>query len=70
MAIEKHAGLQQIVCECGASQARTYQADEFDVMVSDARTARWSIQRVAGEWTHTCPDCVEATRGKPQSRLF
>lgn len=68
--IERHAGLQQIVCDCGVSQPRTYQADEFDVMVSDARAAGWSIQRIAGEWTHTCPDCRESTRPKPQGRLL
>ncbi|WP_181182623.1 hypothetical protein [Mesorhizobium sp. B3-1-9] len=49
MAIEKHAGLQQIVCECGAAQRRTYQADEFDVMVSDARSEGFVIAKVVGE---------------------
>ncbi|MDG4903160.1 hypothetical protein P9279_21870 [Mesorhizobium sp. WSM4962] len=68
--IERYSGQQQIVCECGASQPRTYQSDEFDVMVSDARHHGWSIQRLAGEWTHTCPDCVEAARRKPQGRLL
>lgn len=70
MSIEKHAGLQQLVCDCGISQPRSYQSDEFDVMVADARAAGWSIQRVAGEWTHTCPDCRESARTKPQGRLL
>lgn len=68
MAIEKHAGLQQIVCECGASQRGTYQADEFDVMVSDARGEGFVIAKVAGEWTHTCQDC--AAPGRKQRRLL
>lgn len=66
--IEKHAGQQQIVCECGASQTRTYQADEFDVMVSDARREDFVITKVAGEWQHTCQDCARPSRA--QRRLL
>ncbi|RUV71010.1 MAG: hypothetical protein EOR30_19000 [Mesorhizobium sp.] len=66
--IERHAGQQQIVCECGAAQRRTYQADEFDVMVSDARAEGFVIAKVSGEWTHTCQDC--ATPGRKQRRLL
>lgn len=62
--IERHAGLQQIVCECGASQTRTYQADEFDVMVSDARREGFVIAKVAGEWQHTCQDCSRPSRAQ------
>lgn len=68
MAIERHAGLSQIVCECGASQRRTYAADEFDIMVSDARGEGFVIARVSGEWTHTCQDC--ARPGARQRRLL
>lgn len=66
--IEKEAGLQQIVCECGTSQRRTYQADEFDVMISDARGEGFVITKVAGEWVHTCQSC--ATPGRKQGRLL
>lgn len=66
--IEKHSGLQQIVCECGVSQRRTYQADEFDVMLADARDEGFIIAKVAGEWTHTCEACVRP--GRKQGRLL
>lgn len=66
--IERHAGLMQIVCACGASQRRTYQTDEFDVMVSDARAEGFVIAKVAGEWQHTCQDC--ARPGQKQRRLL
>jgi hypothetical protein len=36
-----------------ASQTRTFQADEFDLMVSDARRDGFVITKVAGEWHHT-----------------
>ncbi|MER9471029.1 hypothetical protein [Mesorhizobium sp. M0520] len=62
--IERHSGLQQIVCECGTSQSRTYQADDFDVMVSDARREGFVIVKVAGQWQHTCQDCARPARAQ------
>jgi len=71
MTIERHAGQQQIVCdECTASQPRTYFPDAFDVMLADARAAGWAVQKVASEWTHTCPDCRERSRPKRQGSLL
>ncbi|RWP31766.1 hypothetical protein [Mesorhizobium sp.] len=66
--IEKHSGLQQIVCECGASQTKTYKADEFDVMVSGARREGFVITKVSGEWQHTCQDRSRPARA--QRRLL
>ena len=66
--IEKHSGLQQIVCECGFAQSRTYEADEFDVMVADARREGFVITKSAGEWTHTCDTCARPLRD--QRRLL
>lgn len=62
--IEKEAGQMQIVCECGTAQTRTYLADEFDVMVSDARREGFVIAKVAGEWQHTCQDCSRPARSQ------
>jgi hypothetical protein len=59
--IECYAGQMQIVCECGVSQRDTYAADEFDMMVSDARHDGWAIQNIAGIWEHACPDCAAKT---------
>lgn len=36
----------QLCCDtCPASYPNTYAADEFDVMIADARTAGWSIRK-------------------------
>jgi hypothetical protein len=70
MTVEKHAGRQQIVCECGMSQPQTYAADDFAIMVVDAKADGWIIAKSAGEWTHTCPDCASsAGRGRRGSLL-
>jgi hypothetical protein len=66
--IERHSGQMQIVCECGTAQRRTYKADEFDVMVSDARAEGFVIIKVAGEWQHSCEAC--ARPGRKQGRLL
>jgi hypothetical protein len=67
--IERHAGQQQLVCDCGFAQRRSYAGDEFDVMIADAKADGWAIQKVAGEWTHACPDCREAACPKRGSLL-
>lgn len=68
MAIEREAGLQHLVCDCGSSQRRTYERDEFDVMIADAKGDGWIISRAGGEWQHTCPDC--AAQPRRQARLL
>lgn len=67
--IERHSGKVQILCgECGYAQHRTYEPDEFDVMVSDARDEGFVITKVAGEWQHTCEPCARPNR--KQRRLL
>lgn len=60
--IERYSGMMQLVCECGVSQPRTYEADEFSVMVSDAKDDGWRITKEDDEWVHTCPDCLSRRR--------
>lgn len=44
--IARHANRMQICCDsCPASYPNTYAAEDFDVMVADARTAGWSIRK-------------------------
>lgn len=31
----------------------------FQQMVSHVKDNDWSIKKIDGEWTHTCPDCQE-----------
>lgn len=68
--IERHAGRQQLVCDCGFAQRRSYEADEFDVMIADAKAEGWAIQKVAGDWTHTCPACAESARRPARGGLI
>lgn len=69
--IEHHAGRQQLVCNgCDFAHPKTYERDEFDVMIADARAAGWAIQKVAGAWQHTCPDCCERARPRRQGSLL
>ena len=70
MTIERHAGRQQLVCDCGFAQPKTYERDEFDAMLLDAREAGWTVGKIAGAWTHACPACVETARPKRQGRLI
>jgi len=70
MSIERHAGRRQIVCDCGMAQRNTYAADEFDVMVSDAKAEGFVIEKVAGEWQHSCPSCAETARRSKPGRLL
>lgn len=62
MTIERQDGLMQIVCECGIAQVETYDPSDFDVMISDAKAEGFVIQKIDGEWRHTCPVCVDAAR--------
>lgn len=58
MSIERFGHEQQIVCdECGEVQKRTYDAGDFDVMVSDAKLDRWRIRKGKEGWEHYCPGC-------------
>ena len=71
MSVEHHAGRRQLVCNgCDVAHPKTYERDEFDVMIADAKAAGWTIARVAGEWTHSCPDCRERARPKRQGSLL
>lgn len=46
MSIAREDGRMQICCDsCPASYPNTYAAEDFDVMVADARTAGWTIRK-------------------------
>jgi hypothetical protein len=55
--IERHSGKMQLVCQCGASR-KVYAAEDFTIMITEAKADGWKVQKVAGEWEHSCPDCV------------
>lgn len=46
MTIETHDGRTQVACDsCPASYPNTYAAEDFAVMIADARTGGWVIRR-------------------------
>jgi len=46
MTIASHEGQNQVCCDsCPASYPNTYAAEDWDVMISDAKTAGWVIRR-------------------------
>jgi hypothetical protein len=61
--IERHSGKQQLVCACGASH-KVYAADDFTIMITEAKADGWKVHKVAGEWEHCCSDCVAPSRRK------
>lgn len=51
----------QVVCDhCPTSYPNTYEAEDFDVMISDARTAGWRIVKTK----------VDAGKGNDTADLF
>lgn len=57
--IERDGDQMEIACdECPAGLGRSYESDEFDIMVDDAKRARWRIYREGNAWRHRCPECA------------
>ena len=56
--IERLDGQMELTCEtCPRTLPKVYEDDAFDVMIEDAKEARWRIYREDGKWKHQCPDC-------------
>jgi hypothetical protein len=69
MTIERHSSRQHITCDsCPAAQAQTYDADDFQVMTTDARADGWQFVKTGQGWEHHCPDCRGSN--KQQRRLI
>lgn len=47
MSIARHSGRLQVCCDtCPASYPNTYAAEDFAVMISDAKTGGWEIRKL------------------------
>jgi Fe2+ or Zn2+ uptake regulation protein len=68
MTIERTAARIQIICDSCPALTDTYDQDDFQIMMTDARAAGWSSQKINTEWQNTCPDC-RRDAGR-QRRLF
>jgi hypothetical protein len=59
MSIEALGRNRQVTCDgCPAAYPNTYDADDFDIMIDDAKTAGWHITRRGGKWLHFCQGCA------------
>jgi hypothetical protein len=48
MSIARHDGRLQVCCDtCPAAYPNTYAAEDFGVMIADARAAGWAIRKLA-----------------------
>lgn len=65
MSIARLNGRMQLCCDsCPASYPNAYAADEFDVMIADAKTAGWSIRKARQAASER--DTTDLFGGKPR----
>lgn len=43
--------------ECRNSAGRTFDRDDFDVMIQHAKDEGWRIFKQGKRWKHNCADC-------------
>jgi len=59
----------ELVCDpCDQPWPKTHAAEDFEILLADAKASGWRASRIEGEWRHRCPACVKAGRpipGKP-----
>lgn len=56
--IERSGGRIELNCdECGDSPGRSFDKDDFDIMIDHAKHEGWRIFKEGKQWLHHCPDC-------------
>lgn len=56
----------ELVCDaCDVAFAKPAPAEDFEILLDDAKSAGWRASRIEGEWRHRCPSCVRAGRPIP-----
>ena len=54
--IDREGSEMQMVCDAtGTRHPKTYDREDFDIMIADAREDGWPIKIEKGEWRHYCP---------------
>lgn len=67
MTLIEHESKLQITCNaCLVTYRRTYEQEDFKILLEDIKLEGWRIRREAAEWTHLCPDCARWA----EKRLF
>lgn len=58
MSIEKYGYKREVTCDgCGHGFGKSFDADDFDVMIDEAKKAGWKIRKEDEGWAHYCPSC-------------
>lgn len=61
--IERHSTLIELLCDgCGCSMGdgKTYDPDDFKIMMADARDNGWcSFRDGEGYWVNLCEECAD-----------
>jgi hypothetical protein len=76
MSLIRHEGQIELICDAGdEAWPETHAAEDFEILLADAKAAGWRASRIEGEWRHRCPSCIASgriiqTRPDPKAGLF
>lgn len=59
--IERQHGEVAFACDTCPTTTDLVEDSDFNRLVMEAKTEGWHIEKVGGEWVHTCPDCAKKT---------
>lgn len=57
MIVKDHDQIQLSCDDCG-NETPVYDDDQFEQMISAAKSDGWTITRPSGTWEHRCSDCA------------
>ncbi len=56
--INRTYGKIELTCDaCELDSIAPVDAEDFDILVDNARNANWKLCKEKGQWKHYCPDC-------------
>lgn len=65
--IERQHGQTAFSCDNCPTTSNLVDDDDFKALVREVRSEGWGIEKIDGEWVHTCPDCAK-TRALDRAR--
>lgn len=69
MTLIREDGKAELVCDaCDRETAGPVHAEDYEILLTDAKAEGWRTSRIEDDWRHRCPSCVKAGRpipGKP-----
>lgn len=66
--INRDGDTMQLACDGCGQEGNTFDKDEFDPMVAEAKAEGWRIAKPEGRWVHECKDCVEENSALAQAK--